>query len=98
MITEEKITFDGCYQEKHNLWWQDVLHNGDVIAAICHRTYGILQPVEIWCQKLLPDTEIPFLKEWCESEDVGYVFGIFRDESLGTSTLTKYMNERGINQ
>ena len=95
MYSIDKITFDGEYCDGRTMW-QDVLHDGEHIAAIAHRQSGLLQPIEIWCQRLVPDTEIPILKDHYISEDRGYVFAVFKEvnDDLGLTALVEYLNRK----
>jgi hypothetical protein len=95
MYSIDKITFEGEYPDGRT-HYQDVLHDGKCVAAIGHRQSGLLKPVEIWCQKLVPDTEIPKLKDHYISEDPGYVFAVFKEmnDDLGLTALIEYLNRK----
>jgi hypothetical protein len=93
MITDKDITFED-YGEHARITLQQVMYKGKCIAAIAHKDCGILKELDIWCQKLVHESEIPFIPDYYISEDAGYVFAVFRDAEMGIPSLLKYINER----
>lgn len=96
LIDVNKVSFDGYYPDKRTIW-QDVMYEGKKIAALAQVEHALMAPIEVWCQKLVPESEAPHVPSFYESEDPGFIFAVFpeKDGDLGLGALIDYLNKRG---
>jgi hypothetical protein len=89
--SEKYITFGSCYHTASTVW-QDVLHNGEIVAALSQRRKGLLQPIEMSFVKNAPANHADKFDRTFHAEDEGRVMGIFEGLEDGLTKLINYLN------
>ena len=75
-ILIDDITFDNPVTDARR-HWQDIIHKGEVIGAICETSKGLLLPLDTRYQVCVPEKHAPLAESWYTTEDKGYIFACF---------------------
>jgi hypothetical protein len=76
VIDIDNITFENPVADGRS-HWQDIIHNGECIGALCTIEGSLFHALNERYQCLVPEEESDDLSSWYASEDEGFIFAVF---------------------